>query len=256
MGLDAHHAGEAVIHVDALTKSFGSCAVLQGFSLALHKGENVVVVGRSGSGKSVLIKCMVGLLKPDSGAIWVAGRDVTTMRQEELDRVRREIGFVFQSGALYDSMTIRENLEFHLRNSPLHGDKAQRTLRVKEVLESVGLLHTLEMMPGELSGGMQKRASLARALVLYPKIMLYDEPTTGLDTVTATEISEVIVKVQKAYAVSSLIITHDMQCAKAIADRIVILVNGKAHAVGTYAELAASADPEVRPFFFDEKSTL
>jgi phospholipid/cholesterol/gamma-HCH transport system ATP-binding protein len=238
-----------VIDVRDVSKSFGKKQVLKGFSLQLKAGENIVVLGRSGSGKSVLIKCIVGLIEPDSGEILVEGKNVAEMDREELDQARQNIGFVFQSGALYDSMTIRENLEFHLRNSPLAKNEAEREQRIKEVLDSVGLLHTLDMMPSELSGGMQKRASLARALVLYPKIMLYDEPTTGLDSVTAKEISEVIVSVQQNFKISSLIITHDMQCARIIANQMVILVEGKVHAMGTFQELEQSDDPAIRQFF-------
>jgi phospholipid/cholesterol/gamma-HCH transport system ATP-binding protein len=240
---------ETIIEVDKLNKTFGKNHVLRGFTLSLKAGENLVVVGRSGSGKSVLIKCIVGLIKPDSGTIMLDGKDVGKMSRPELDTVRQEIGFVFQGGALYDSMTIGENLLFHLRNSKLYQDRKGREARIKEVLDSVGLGHTADMMPAELSGGMQKRASLARSLVLYPKIMLYDEPTTGLDSVTSREIAEVIVRVQKDFHISSLIITHDMHAARIFANRMVILLEGKVHAIGTYDELEKSEDPDVRQFF-------
>lgn len=240
---------EFVISIRNLHKSFGSNRVLQGFNLDLRRGENLAVLGKSGSGKSVLIKCIIGLLKPDSGTINVLGDSITDLSQDELDKMRVKIGFLFQSNALYDSMTVKENLEFPMRRHWLSADEKKGVESVSEALENVGLLHTINMMPVELSGGMRKRIALARTLILNPDIILYDEPTTGLDPVTAREISTLMNNIQKKYNTSSIIISHDMNCIRITADRIIILMDGIAYAVGTYDELLASGDPLVKQFF-------
>ena len=223
---------DVVVQVTELCKSFGDLHVLRDFTMDLRAGENVVVLGRSGSGKSVLIKCIIGLLQADSGSIRVLEREVLELDQHTLDALRVEVGFLFQSNALYDSMTVRENFE-----------------RVRQALEDVGLGHTVDMMPEELSGGMKKRIALARALILQPKIILYDEPTTGLDPITAREINELILQVQDRYHTASIIISHDMHCVRQTANRVIVLHDGRAHAVGTSAELSISSDPVVNSFF-------
>lgn len=240
---------ESVISIQHLSKSFGNNEVLKDFNLDVFKGENVVVLGKSGSGKSVLIKCIIGLISPDQGSIHVLDQDVLNLNTDEMDLMRVKVGFLFQSNALYDSMSVRENLEFPLRRhgkdlSPDEMDKA-----VKEALESVGLAHTEYMMPAELSGGMKKRIAIARTLILKPEIILYDEPTTGLDPITGKEISELILEIQKVYKTSSVIISHDMHCVKIVANRIVMLIDGKCYADGTYEELEASADERIKQFF-------
>jgi phospholipid/cholesterol/gamma-HCH transport system ATP-binding protein len=238
-----------VIHIDHLNKSFGTNHVLRDFSFDLQAGESVVVLGKSGSGKSVLIKCIIGLIEPDTGSVKVFGNDIPELSQEELDQIRVKVGFLFQSNALYDSMTIRENLEFPLRRHWIQKDKKSVNDLVMEALTNVGLAHTVDMMPSELSGGMRKRIALARTLILKPEIILYDEPTTGLDPITAKEIITLIKTIQKKYNTSSLIISHDMNCVKHAADRIVMLIDGKCHAVGTYDELNNSSDTKVKQFF-------
>jgi len=240
---------EAVIVIEHLFKSFGSNVVLNDFSLEVGKEENVVVLGKSGSGKSVLIKCIIGLLKPDSGTIKVFGENIPDLNHEELDRMRTKIGFLFQGNALYDSMTIRENLEFSLRRHWLDFSPQKVDRLVMEALENVGLPHTVEMMPAELSGGMLKRVALARTMILQPEIILYDEPTTGLDPVTAREIDNLILKLQRKYHTSSIIITHDMNCVKNTADRVALLLDGKCYAQGKYAEFERSTDQHIKQFF-------
>ena len=240
---------DKVIGVNKLYKTFGSNHVLKGFDLDLYKGENLVVLGKSGSGKSVLIKCMVGLLYPEKGTVNVLGKEIPQLDQEELDRLRVKLGFLFQSSALYDSMTVRENLEFPLRRHWIHNSKDEVTDLVMEALKNVGLERAVDLMPSELSGGMRKRIGLARTLILKPEIMLYDEPTTGLDPITSREISKLIVQIQHTYQTSSIIITHDMSCAKIVANRMIILIDGVCYAVGTYDELERSDDPKIRPFF-------
>ncbi|MGZ3873327.1 MAG: ABC transporter ATP-binding protein [Mucilaginibacter sp.] len=238
-----------VIHVEDLHKRFGSNVVLDGFNLDVFPEENVVVLGKSGSGKSVLIKCIIGLLKQDSGVLEVFGENVSQMTHEELDNMRVKMGFLFQGNALYDSMTVRENLEFPLRHHLSRYDQREVDGMVHEALENVGLTHTTEMMPAELSGGMLKRIALARTLILKPEIILYDEPTTGLDPVTAREIDRLIVQLQKKYKTASIIITHDMNCVKNTADRVALLLNGKCYAIGKYTDFEKSADPNIRQFF-------
>lgn len=240
---------EPLIHIEGLHKSFGEQEVLRGFHLDLYEGENLVIVGRSGSGKSVLLKCIVRLLEADSGVLEVLGRPIPRLDQQEMDRVRMEVGFLFQGSALYDSMTVRENLEFPLRRHPekMKGEDVEQL--IVSTLESVGLAHTVDLMPEELSGGMQRRVALARTLILRPKAILYDEPTSGLDPITAKEIIELMLKVQREYNTSALIITHDMDCARVIANRMIILIDGRNHAEGAYGELSKSPDPRVQAFF-------
>ncbi len=239
-----------ILELKDIKKSFGGNHVLKGFSLKLFEGENLVIMGKSGSGKSVMVKCIVGLIQPDSGSITIKDRDIITMGQTELDFLRTEIGFLFQGSALYDSMTVRENLEFPLRR---HKDKIKdfksTEESVKEALKSVGLLDAIDLMPAELSGGMQRRVALARALILKPKIIMYDEPTTGLDPITANEIIQLMRNIQKEYNTSSLIITHDVDCARVISDRMILLVDGINYAEGTFEELSNSNDPQIRAFF-------
>ena len=240
----------AVIKVRGLYKSFGkNNAVLKGVDLNVREGENLVVLGKSGSGKSVAIKCMVGLVKVDRGEINIFNTDITSLNNSQLNAVRIKIGFLFQNSALYDSMTVRENLEFPLKRHFKKMNAEEVDAAVMEVLESVGLANAVDKMPSELSGGMRKRIGLARTLILKPKIILYDEPTTGLDTITSREISELILEIQKKYKTTSVIITHDMACAKLTGDRLVILKEGKIEAEGSYEELEKSEDPAVRAFF-------
>jgi phospholipid/cholesterol/gamma-HCH transport system ATP-binding protein len=249
--MDAHTVdpGEPVISLRGLCKSFGGNHVLRDLDLDLFRGENVMVLGKSGSGKSVLIKCIVRLLMPDRGTIRVLGQDVLALDQEALDRLRVKIGFLFQSSALYDSMTVQENLEFPLRRHWLSRSQGDTDALVEEVLNAVGLAHTRSMYPSELSGGMRRRIGLARTLILKPEIMLYDEPTTGLDPITGKEIVELILQLQRTYNTSSIIISHDLNVAKLAADRIAVLYEGRNHVEGTYQDLLASTDPVVRQFF-------
>lgn len=247
--LPATPTEEVVVKLRDVYKAFGTNQVLNGFNLDLKKGENMVVLGKSGSGKSVLIKCMVGLLLPDSGSIEIFGREIPEMSQEELDHIRVRIGFLFQSSALYDSMTVRENLEFPLRRHWINKTRGEVDQLVEEALSDVGLRNAINLMPAELSGGMRKRIGLARTLILKPDIILYDEPTTGLDPITGREISKLIVDIQYQYKTSSIIITHDMLCAKIVANRLSILVNGINYASGTFQELSDSIDPNIQPFF-------
>jgi phospholipid/cholesterol/gamma-HCH transport system ATP-binding protein len=247
---EAHQSISApVIVIEHLYKKFGDNIILEDFSLSIEKEENVVVLGKSGAGKSVLIKCIIGLLKPDKGKILIFGEDVTVMNEDELAKARTKIGFLFQANALYDSMTVRENLEFPLRRHWTSLVDAEVDKMVKEALENVGLTHTSDMMPAELSGGMLKRIALARTLILKPEIILYDEPTTGLDPVTAREIDQLILTLQKKYKTSSIIISHDMNCVRNIADRVVLLLEGRCYADGTYKTLERSGDPKINQFF-------
>ena len=238
-----------VMQVRDLGISFGSHHVLNGFDFDLYEGENLVVLGKSGSGKSVLIKCIIGLLQPDAGDVTVFGDSILGMDHDELDRMRAKVGFLFQSNALYDSMTVRENLEFPLRRHWIKASKRTETELVMEALESVGLVETVDMMPSELSGGMRKRIALARTLILKPKIILYDEPTTGLDPITGREISNLILEIQEKYNTSSVIISHDMNCVKIAANRIALLMDGTCQAIGTYDELRNSGNTNVSGFF-------
>lgn len=238
-----------VLVIEHLYKSFGSNKVLIDFNLSLGKGESVVVLGKSGSGKSVLIKCVIGLLKPDSGSIVMLGKSIPEMDDTELDQVRAKVGFLFQSNALYDSMTVRDNLEFPLRRHWIKVTQEEVNNMVMEALEDVGLSHTVDMMPSELSGGMRKRIALARTLILKPEIILYDEPTTGLDPVTAKGIIALMNEIQEKYNTSSLIISHDMNCVRMASDRVVILLDGKCYANNTYEILKQTGDPLIHQFF-------
>ena len=241
--------GAPVIIIEHLFKRFGKNVVLKDFNLTVHQEENVVVLGKSGAGKSVLIKCIIGLLKPDSGKILVFGDNIPDLTPDELDKVRTKIGFLFQANALYDSMTVRENLEFPLRRHWIDLSQKEINQMVLEALDNVGLKNTADMMPSELSGGMLKRVALARTLILKPEVILYDEPTTGLDPVTSREIDSLILTLQKKYHTSSIVISHDMNCVKKIADRVILLLDGSCYADGTYGELEHSPDGKIRQFF-------
>ncbi|HAD14595.1 MAG TPA: ABC transporter ATP-binding protein [Saprospirales bacterium] len=241
---------DEVIKIEGLCKSFGANKVLDHFNLTLHRGENLVVLGKSGSGKSVLIKCIIGLIEPDHGKIRVLGKDVQALNHLQLDYLRVKVAFLFQSNALYDSMTVRENLEFPLRRHSFQLNDSEVDQMVMEALANVGLEHTVDMMPADLSGGMRKRIALARTLILKPEIILYDEPTTGLDPITGLEISNLINQIRDKYQTSSLIISHDMHCVKTVAHRIVMLIDGKCYTEGTFEELSASDDPKIKPFFY------
>ena len=247
---ESAQGGKAVIEIKDLYKSFGDNHVLNGFNMTLMEGENLVVMGKSGSGKSVMIKCLVGLVKPDRGTVKVLGKEINALDQQTLDELRSDIGFLFQGNALYDSMTVRENLEFPMRR---HKEKlgvvTDTEPLVREALENVGLAHTMDLMPVELSGGMKRRVALARTLILKPKVILYDEPTSGLDPITSKEIIELMRSIQKKYGTSSLIITHDVDCARVISERMILLVDGINYAEGTYSELSKSTDPKVDAFF-------
>jgi phospholipid/cholesterol/gamma-HCH transport system ATP-binding protein len=240
-----------VLEVEHLYKSFGANHVLKDFNMRLNKGENIAVLGKSGSGKSVLIKCIVRLVEPEQGSVRVLNEEVLDLSNLELDAIRSRIGFLFQSNALYDSMTVRENLEFPLRRHRKEKDlvPAEVEKLVREVLKNVGLEHTIDMMPSELSGGMRKRIALARTLILRPEIILYDEPTTGLDPITSREISELINKIQQQYQTSSIIISHDLSCIRATADRVIMLIDGCRYAEDTVDNLQISEDPRIKDFF-------
>jgi phospholipid/cholesterol/gamma-HCH transport system ATP-binding protein len=240
---------DAIIEITNLKKSFAKNIILNDFTLKVKEGDNVVIIGKSGSGKSVLIKCIIGLMAANSGTIKVFGQDVSKLSREELDIMRAKVGFLFQSNALYDSMTIRENLEFPLRRHWIKDSKQTMKDLVVEALTNVGLADTINMKPSELSGGMKKRIALARTLILKPKIILYDEPTSGLDPITGKEISQLIVEIQKKYNTTSIIISHDLSCAKIISNRIVILIEGKCYAAGTFEELKKTTDKNVKQFF-------
>ncbi len=240
---------EKVIEVKGLCKSFGSRGVLNNFDMYLRRAENLGVLGKSGSGKSVLIKCIIGLISPDAGTIRVLGQEPALLNHDELNQLRARVGFLFQSNALYDSMTVRENLEFPLRRHGRHKSKSEMNELVMEALENVGLRHTPDMFPSELSGGMRKRVALARTLILKPEIILYDEPTTGLDPVTAKEISRLIVDVQHKYKTSSIVISHDMNCLNIVANSIIMLIGGKNSARGSLKELQQSTNKEIKQFF-------
>lgn len=238
-----------VIFIKGLYKSFDNNHVLIDFNLELEKGESVVVLGKSGSGKSVLIKCIIGLIRPDKGSIKIFGRNVPNLDHDELDQIRAKVGFLFQSNALYDSMTVRENLEFPLRRHWIELTQDEVDKMVMDALGDVGLKHTVDMMPAELSGGMRKRVALARTLILKPEIILYDEPTTGLDTITSKEIIALMIEIQQKYNTTSLIISHDMNCVRMASNRVVMLIDGKCYISGSYDELIRSVDPQVKLFF-------
>jgi phospholipid/cholesterol/gamma-HCH transport system ATP-binding protein len=240
---------ENVIEIKGLQKSFGDHEVLKNITLNVQKGESVVVLGKSGQGKSVMIKCIVGMILPDKGSLKVFGKEVSEMNEDALKETRTRIGFLFQSGALYDSMTVRENLSFALTRVLKITDEADIEKRSIEALGAVGLEEVIDKMPSDLSGGMRKRMALARTLIVNPEIILYDEPTTGLDTITSKEISTLMRDIQKKYKTSSIIITHDMQCARIAGDRIVVMNEGELVADGSYSELENGADDFVKQFF-------
>ncbi len=243
------HNNPSVIQVRDLYKSFDDNHVLQGVDLDLQKGENLVVLGRSGTGKSVLIKIISGLLKQDSGSVIVLGQDVRSLKEKELRVLRQKLGFSFQNSALYDSMTVRNNLEFPLIRNIRHLSRKEINTRVEDVLDAVGLIQTINQMPGELSGGQRKRVGIARTLILQPEIMLYDEPTAGLDPITCIEINGLINEVQERFHTSSIIITHDLTCAKATGDRVSMLLDGQFIRTGTFEEVFSSDDPRIKSFY-------
>ena len=242
-----NNSDRAVIRIEGLFKSFGDNHVLNGFDMELNAGENLVIMGKSGSGKSVMIKCLMGLMQPDKGKVEIMGLNVLNMEQQDLDQLRKQIGFLFQGSALYDSMTVRENLEFPLRKQKMQ--QSDKDELVYEALESVGLRHAVELMPDELSGGMKRRIALARAIILHPKIIIYDEPTTGLDPITAKEIIELMREIQKKHGSAALIITHDVDCSRVIADRMILLIDGVNYAQGSFQDLLSSKDEKIRAFF-------
>lgn len=252
--MEENNKKKVAIEVADLQISFGSLDVLKGVSLDLYQNENLVVLGKSGTGKSVLIKCIVRLLKPDSGSIKVGDQEVVNLDSIALNEVRKKIGFLFQSGALYDSMTVRENLEFPLKRIRKDLTKDEIDAKVIEALENVGLPDAIDKMPSELSGGMRKRISLARTIIVDPEIMLYDEPTTGLDPITSDEISLLINDIQKKYKTSSIIITHDIECARTVADRFIMLKDGEVYQTGSLEEFENSTDEYIASFFNNKKN--
>ena len=241
---------EPVVLIRGLCKSFNDHEVLRGIDLHVKKGENLVILGKSGTGKSVLIKCLVGLEWPDAGIISIFGQDIAALNYDKMNALRVRVGFLFQNAALYDSMTVGENLAFPLRRHKKTLSKEKKEARINEMLDNVGLLDSIDLLPSKLSGGQSKRIGLARTLILHPEIMLYDEPTTGLDTGTAREISDLICRMKKKYNISSITITHDMPCARITADRIILLKDGIVYAEGTYEELEHSEDEWIRSFFY------
>lgn len=240
---------KAVISVRGLYKSFGELDVLKGIDLDLFKGENLVVLGRSGTGKSVLIKIIAGLLKPDKGTVKVLGKEVNKLSQKELDELRLKMGFSFQNSALYDSMNVRKNLEFPLVMNKKNLKRDEIDEAVENVLNAVGLIEKIDTMPSDLSGGQKKRIGIARTLILKPEIMLYDEPTSGLDPLTSMEINDLIKEVRKKYNTSSIIITHDLTCARSVGDRIAMLLDGVFTKVGKFEEVFNSEDEQVKGFY-------
>jgi phospholipid/cholesterol/gamma-HCH transport system ATP-binding protein len=240
---------EILVKMSNVHKSFGSNKVLQGVSLELYRGENLVVLGKSGSGKSVLIKCLVRLINYDSGSIEVLNHKIEALTEKQLDALRTKIGFLFQGSALYDSMTVEENMGFAMKRLNKRIQGAELNKLIEEALDNVGLKHTGKLMPSELSGGMKKRVALARTIIMKPEIILYDEPTTGLDPVTSREISRLIVDLQNSYHMSAIIITHDMSCAKITANRMMALINGINYATGSYDSLSKNMDSLVHSFF-------
>jgi phospholipid/cholesterol/gamma-HCH transport system ATP-binding protein len=240
---------EPIIELRDIYKSFGPNKVLQGASLDVFEGENVVVLGRSGTGKSVLIKIISGMIPPDAGLVRVLGQDVTEFNERELQQLRLKIGFSFQSSALYDSMTVRENLEFPLVRNKRTLTRKEIRKSVLAVLDSVGLSQTLDQLPSELSGGQRKRIGIARTLILTPEIMLYDEPTAGLDPITSEEINSLIRQVQEQYNTSAIIITHDLVCAKSTGDRVAILLDGKFEKQGSFEKVFSDKDERIQSFY-------
>ena len=245
-------ANDKLVEIKNLSKRFETLSVLENISLDVVRGENLVVFGRSGQGKSVLLKCIIGLMHPDAGKIYIKGNDISLLSMKELNGLRKDIGFLFQGSALYDSMTVRENLEFPLQKH--FPDKPQKEIdeKVLNTLELVSLEDAIDKMPSELSGGMKKRIGLARSIITDPELMLYDEPTTGLDPITTKEISELIINLQKKLNMTSIVVTHDLICAEIIADRAIFLRDAKIAYEGTITELTNSADPFLRNFFSHE----
>ncbi|MFZ2283848.1 MAG: ATP-binding cassette domain-containing protein [Lutibacter sp.] len=236
-----------ILSIKNLKKSFGDNHVLNGFTMELFEGENLVLMGKSGSGKSVMIRCLVGLMQPDEGSLEIMGKDISKMPQKEFNELRTQLGFLFQGSALYDSMTVRENLEFPMRQQNKSEEESHKL--VIEALGSVGLVDAIDLMPDELSGGMKRRIALARAIILKPKIIIYDEPTTGLDPITAKEIIQLMRNIQQNYKTSSLIITHDVDCARVISNRMILLIDGINYAEGTFEELYTNKDEKIQAFF-------
>ena len=236
-----------ILSIKNLKKSFGDNHVLNGFTLELFEGENLVLMGKSGSGKSVMIRCLVGLMQPDEGSLEIMGKDISKLPQKEFNELRTQLGFLFQGSALYDSMTVRENLEFPMRQQKKSEEESLKL--VLEALESVGLADAIDLMPDELSGGMKRRIALARAIILKPKIIIYDEPTTGLDPITAKEIIQLMRNIQQNYKTSSLIITHDVDCARVISNRMILLIDGINYAEGTFGKLSTNKDEKIQAFF-------
>jgi phospholipid/cholesterol/gamma-HCH transport system ATP-binding protein len=236
-----------ILRIKDLKKSFGDNHVLNGFTLELFEGENLVLMGKSGSGKSVMIRCLVGLMQPDEGSLEIMGKDISKLAQKEFNELRTQLGFLFQGSALYDSMTVRENLEFPMRQQNKTEEESLKL--VLEALDSVGLRDAIDLMPEELSGGMKRRIALARAIILKPKIIIYDEPTTGLDPITAKEIIQLMRNIQLNYKTSSLIITHDVDCARVISNRMILLIDGINYSEGTFEELYANKDEKIQAFF-------
>ena len=244
-----HTKDNSILFLEDVQKSFGSKEVLKDIHLAVKKKETISILGKSGTGKSVILKCIIGLIKPDFGEIYAFGQELTSMDRNDMTMIRRKMGFLFQGGALYDSMTVRENLKFPLERQPDKISDAEMEEKAENVLREVSLLDAIDKMPSELSGGMLKRIALARTLILSPEIILYDEPTTGLDPATSKEISELIVKMQEKFDVTSIVVTHDMPCAKIVSTRIKILKDGRFFKEGTFDELEKSDDEFVKGFF-------
>ncbi|KAB1158209.1 ABC transporter ATP-binding protein [Flavobacterium luteum] len=246
---DSINKKESVITINGLCKSFGELEVLKGIDLTIYRGENVAVLGKSGSGKSVLIKIIAGLLKPDKGKVTVLGKQIDKLNGKELDNLRLHIGFSFQSSALYDSMSVYQNLAFPLTMNVKNLTRKEVDNAVEEALEAVGLEDKIHELPADLSGGQRKRLGIARTLILKPEIMLYDEPTSGLDPITCTEINTLMIEVQERYKTSSLIITHDLTCAKNTCDRIAMLIDGTFLKIGVFDEVLNTNEEQIKKFF-------
>lgn len=247
--LSENNGNEVVVDISQLYKSFNSNHVLKGVDLQVHKGENVIVMGRSGIGKSVLIKIIAGLIKPDSGSVKVLGCEIPEMKKHDLNKIRLKLGFLFQNGALYDSLTVKENIEFPLIRNVKTLSRKEVETSAQKALEAVGLMETIDQYPSELSGGQQRRIGIARMLVMRPEIILYDEPTAGLDPLTCVEINNLIVKVKDMFKASSILITHDLVCAKHTGDRIMMMDNGKFIKGGSFDEIFKTDDEKIRGFY-------